>query len=98
MDCSLLLRVQVKPSQKRLIRSCAFTVIPVAIAGILLHRSGDRAVDEGLRQLMSERVQWKCVGCSRGQLVPVTGQHYQPRNWTRLQVIPRQMSDAIIAV
>lgn len=90
--------MQLTPLQKRLIRSCVLTVILVVIAGVLLKRSGDRAVDEGLKQLMSERVQWKCVGCSRIQLVPVTGQHYQPRNWTRLEDIPRQMSDAIIAV
>ncbi len=47
---------------------------------------------------MVERVVWKCAGCAPIQLVPATGRGYQPRNWTKLEEIPQQLIDAVIAV
>lgn len=79
----------------------AFVVAAVGLEtltiALLLH-SLNQKVEERLQRLMAERVIWACEECTNIQLVPPTGQGYQPRNWSRLEEIPKQLTDAVIAV
>jgi len=90
--------VQLKPIEKKIIAGCIVGVALLVASIVWINRRFDRTIQDRLRHLMAERVRWNCEGCPAIQLVPVTGQNYQPRNWAKLREIPKQLIDAIIAV
>jgi penicillin-binding protein 1B len=89
---------QLTNKDKKIIGGSVAVVVILVIAMTLVSRNLNRVIDARLKHLMSERVRWKCADCPGIQLVPVTGQNYQPRNWAKLDEIPKRLIDSIIAV
>jgi penicillin-binding protein 1B len=90
--------MQWKWNEKRILAGCAIVAVCTLVAFTVMRSRIDRTIDERLKRAMAERVLWHCENCSGLQLVPTTGRDYQPRNWTRLHEIPKQLIDAVIAV
>ena len=90
--------MQLNTLRSKLIAGGSVALVLVAFTIAWLWRGIDQTIDGRLKRLMAERVIWKCEGCTTIQLVPATGHSYQPRNWTKLEEIPKQLSDAVVAV